>query len=236
LIDEVNSLPLPLQAKLLRAVEERCFEPLGSNQGQPLRARLIAASNADLEAEVAAGRFRADLYHRLNVVSFYLPPLRDRPAAVVPLAERFLREFAARNRPDVTGLSPEARAALESYPWPGNVRELRNALERAVALCAGPEVGLEDLPDAIQIAAEDLGTEGVLARARPDVGDCVTLAQSREMTELRCIEEALQRNRNNRLWAAAELGISRMALYKKIHKYGIAGRSSARAPSRKLPA
>jgi two-component system response regulator AtoC len=145
---------------------------------------------------------------------------------VVPLAERFLREFAARNRPDVTGLGPDARAVLESYPWPGNVRELRNALERAVALCPGPEVGLDDLPDAIQTAGLDLSADGILSRPPVRPEECSTLAQSKQMAERRCIEEALRRNRNNRLRAAADLGISRMALYKKLHKYGLANRSS----------
>src|SRR5205085_9757692 len=120
LLDEVNSLPLPLQAKLLRAVDERVFEPVGANKGQPLRARLVAASNAALEEEVAAGRFRADLYYRLNVVSFYLPPLRERRAAIAPLARKFPAEFAGRNRPDLRGPAPEAVRALEAYPWPGN--------------------------------------------------------------------------------------------------------------------
>src|SRR5262249_49488166 len=108
LLDEINSLPLALQAKLLRAVDERVFEPVGANKGQPLRARLVAASNADLEREAAAGRFREDLYYRLNVVSFYLPPLRERRAAIAPLVRKFLAEFATRNRPDLRGLTPEA--------------------------------------------------------------------------------------------------------------------------------
>src|SRR5262249_18983745 len=150
LLDEVNSLPLPLQAKLLRAVDERVFEPVGSNKPQPLRARLIAVSNAPLEQEVAAGRFRGDLYYRLNVVGFYLPPLRDRRAAIAPLAGQFLAEFAARNRPDVRGLAAPAVRALEGYGWPGNVRELRNVVERAVALCPGPEVLLRDLPEPLR--------------------------------------------------------------------------------------
>src|SRR5207248_209117 len=144
LLDEINSLPLPLQSKLLRVVDERVFEPVGSNKPQPLRARLIAVSNAPLDREVDAGRFRSDLFYRLNVVGFYLPPLRDRRAAIAPLAAQFLAEFAARNRPDVRGLSSAAVRALEAYGWPGNVRELRNVIERAVALCPGPDVQPRD--------------------------------------------------------------------------------------------
>jgi len=215
LLDEVNSLPLPLQAKLLRAADERVFEPVGSNRTLPMRARLLVASNRHLDQEVAAGRFRSDLYYRLNVVGFYLPPLRERPQAVAPLAARFLREFAARSRPDVAGLGAEAVAALGRYRWPGNVRELRNVVERAVALCAGPLVGLRDLPEAVRAAAE----RPVAPSAEAD--GPVTLRQSKEEAEILRITEALRKHGNNRLRAAAELGISRMGLYKKLHKYGL---------------
>jgi DNA-binding NtrC family response regulator len=150
LLDEVNSLPLPLQVKLLRAVDERLFEPVGSDGPLPVRARLIAATNAPLDREVAAGRFRPDLYYRLNVVTFYLPPLRDRRSSIVPLAQKLFAEVAGRDRRDVVGISADALQALEPYDWPGNIRELRNVIERAVALCSGTEVRLEDLPEAIR--------------------------------------------------------------------------------------
>ncbi len=215
LLDEVNSLPLPLQAKLLRAADERVFEPVGCDRPQPLRARLLAASNAPLEQEVAAGRFRADLYYRLNVVGFHLPPLRERPGAVAPLAARFLREFAARNRPDVAGLAAETAAALAGYRWPGNVRELRNVVERAVALCPGSLVGPRDLPEAVRAAA------GPSVAPSAEADGPVTLRQSKAEAETLRITEALRKHGNNRLRAAAELGISRMGLYKKLHKYGL---------------
>jgi DNA-binding NtrC family response regulator len=220
LLDEVNSLPLPLQAKLLRAAHERVFEPVGSNRPQPVRARLLAASNAPLEQEVAAGRFRADLFYRLNVVSFHLPPLRERPGAIAPLAARFLREFAARNRPDVVGLTDEALAALARYRWPGNLRELRNVMERAVALCEGPWVGLDDLPEAVCVCGA-LPAVKLAAGPLAALEEPVTLWQSREEVEVRRIGEALRRHGNNRRRAAAALGISRMGLYKKLHKYGL---------------
>jgi two-component system response regulator AtoC len=228
LLDEVNSLPLPLQSKLLRAVDERVFEPVGSNRSQPMKARLIAASNADLGAEVAAGRFRADLYHRLNVVGFYLPPLRDRRESVGPLARRFLAELAASNRPDVVDISVEALAALAAHSWPGNVRELRNALERAVALCDGPEVTLADLPLGMQSAVAPVPVAPPAPlRGGPGRDTApTTLAQSKEAAEVRHIQDALRRHNNNRLRAAADLGISRMALYKKLHKYGLTPPSS----------
>jgi DNA-binding NtrC family response regulator len=226
LLDEINSLPLPLQSKLLRAVDDRVFEPVGSDRSQPLRARIIAVTNVPLGDEVAAGRFRADLYFRLDVVGFYLPPLRDRRASVAPLARKFLTEFAGRNRPDVRGLAPAALEALQDYHWPGNIRELRNVIERAVALCPGPEVQLDDLPEVIRLgkpaAPRGLSLVGAPGDAATDAS-CLTLAQSREAAEVLKIKEALVKHNNNRLRAAQELGISRMGLYKKLHKYGLTG-------------
>jgi DNA-binding NtrC family response regulator len=221
LLDEVNSLPLPLQSKLLRAAHERVFEPVRCDRPQPVRARLVAASNVPLEQEVAAGRFRADLYYRLNVIAFHVPPLRERPSAVAPLAARFVRELAARDRPDVAGLTPEAQTALAGYRWPGNVRELRNVVERAVALCEGPLVDLFDLPEAVRDG-------GALKRMQPPVAPSaaalagpVTLWHSKAEVEIQRINEALQMHGNNRQRAAAALGISRMGLYKKLRRYGL---------------
>jgi two-component system, NtrC family, response regulator HydG len=213
LLDEVNSLPHELQGKLLRAVDERRFEPVGSNASRPVRARLVVASNKPLEAEVAEGRFRADLFYRLNVLGFFLPPLRDRRGAIAPLARRFLGEFAGKNRPDVLGLSAAALSALEGYGWPGNVRELRNVVERAVALCEGPLIEPHDLPEAIR------GGAGAACPAPGLSLAPATLVRSAEEAEVRRITEALARQGENRLRAARELGISRTGLYKKLHKY-----------------
>jgi DNA-binding NtrC family response regulator len=224
LLDEINSLPLNLQAKLLRAVDDRVFEPVGANKQQPVLARLIAASSAPLEAEVEAGRFRSDLYHRLNVIGLHLPPLRERREVVGTLAQQFLRESVQRNRPDVVGLSVGALRALENYDWPGNIRELRNIVERAVALCEGPEVITNDLPEPVRR----------LTDAMPPAAAARTLAASKTEAEARRIQEALKRHKNNRLRAAAELGISRMGLYKKLHKYGLfekKGQSSESGPT-----
>jgi len=149
-LDDIDRLPLALQGKLVQALEAHRFAPVGSDEPRPLRARVLALSSAALEEEVAVGRFRPDLYARLNAVSFSLPPLRDRPASVGPLSEQWLVEFAARHRPDVQGIHPRALRALCTYPWPGNARQLRNVLERAVALCAGPLVEFSDLPEAIR--------------------------------------------------------------------------------------
>jgi DNA-binding NtrC family response regulator len=146
---------------------------------------------------------------------------------VGPLSLKWLREFAARNRPDVQGISSRALQALEDYPWPGNIRELRNVIERAVALCPGPMVEYADLPEAIRLQSAD---PAPLLPAFPPARHPVegapapapTLAQSREQAEIRQIKAVLAKHNNNRLRAAQELGISRMGLYKKLHKYGLA--------------
>jgi transcriptional regulator with PAS, ATPase and Fis domain len=215
LLDEINALPLVLQGKLLRAVDERAFEPVGGNKVQPLRARILGATTMSLEDEAAAGRFRADLFYRLNVLSFFLPPLRERPSAVAPLARKFLAEFAARNRPDLRGLAPEVLHALEAYAWPGNLRELRNVIERAAALGTGPDLQLIDLPDGLRFGPSS-GDAGITVG---DVSSATTLAQLRADMEIKLITEALRKHGNNHVRAAEELGISRVGLYKKIRKY-----------------
>jgi DNA-binding NtrC family response regulator len=224
LLDEIHSLPFAQQTKLLRAIDDRTFEPVGSGVGQPLRARLIAATNKPLDAEVAGGRFRADLFYRINVVGFCLPPLRDRRTTIGPLASKFLIEMGTRNRPDLRGLSPDAFWALESYGWPGNIRELHNVIERAVALCRGPKVELADLPEAIVNATHTFGngaSKPCAAKTRLVSSSPPTLVGIRSMVEQKRILEALVKHQNNRRRAAAALGISRMALYNKLHKYGL---------------
>jgi DNA-binding NtrC family response regulator len=223
LLDEVNSLPLKLQAKLLRLVDDRAFEAVGSEEPQQMEARLIVATNAPLEGEVAAGRFRADLFYRINIVGFFLQPLRERKELIVPLARQFLAELAARNRPEIQELTDDALWALQEYNWPGNIRELRNVIEQAVALCPGPDVELSDLPESLR--NEGAGPSAGLLPAHPGMKSMLpasaTLMEIRAEAELTRINEALVKHRNNRRRAAAELGISRMALYNKLHKYGL---------------
>src|SRR5262245_22905923 len=227
-LDEINSLPLTLQSKLLRVVEDRLFEPVGSNRSVPLHARIIAVSNAPLEEEVKAGRFRADLFFRLDVVGFYMPTLQSRQSSIMPLCRRFLEEFSGRNRPDVRGIEPDAMRALQDYHWPGNIRELRNVIERAIALCPGPSIQLSDLPEAIRLRCTS-AAGAVIPSAPRDIASSfanMTLAESKEHTEIQRIKEVLAKHRNNRLRAARELGISRMGLYKKLHKYGLIQRTN----------
>jgi DNA-binding NtrC family response regulator len=231
LLDEIDSLPLSLQAKLLRVVEDRVFEPVGSNKTLPVRARLIVASNRDLASECNAERFRSDLYYRLNVVGFTLPPLRQRPEVVSQLANRFLSLLAEQHDRPLRGFSPRALRALELYTWPGNVRELRNVIERAVVLSSGPEIYLEDLPPIVR-GDEPLSTLPPRDFIRPVAPPPLerTLAEIRQQAELDRIVEALGKNKNNRRRAARDLGISRMTLYKKLYKYGLMTDDGVREP------
>lgn len=145
-LDDIDTLPPSAQMKLLRAVEDRMFEPVGSNKATPVLARLIAASNRNLEDDVHQGKFRSDLFYRLNVVTFTLPPLRARRSMIEELAKKFTLDYAQQNQRPVCGVTPEAMKILREYFWPGNIRELRNVIERAVALCPRPLISKSDLP------------------------------------------------------------------------------------------
>jgi DNA-binding NtrC family response regulator len=220
LLDEVDALPPSLQAKLLRVLGEKVFEPVGSNKSQPLEARLIAATNRDLVREVEGGRFRADLYYRINVVGFCLPPLRERRTVIPSLCTQFIGEFAASRGCRIRSIDPLALEALVDYSWPGNIRELRNVIERAVVLCPASTIRLDDLPDEI-VQTKDAPSFKPIPVAEA-ISDSSSLEDARVKAEHLRIVEALRRNMNNRVRAAAELGISRMTLYNKLQKYKIA--------------
>jgi DNA-binding NtrC family response regulator len=221
LLDDIDALPLALQPKLLRAVDELVFEPVGSDEAVPVQARLIAACNRPLEREVEAGRFRADLYYRLNVISFQMPPLRERPTMIRYLITNFLQDWAARNGRPVRGIAIEALRVLESYRWPGNIRELRNVIERALALCPGPYIRVADLPEAIcSVASSPFHSARQTGKFNGHTSRSVLHNVKRE-TEAALILETLRKHGNNRRRAASELGISRRTLYKKLHEYGL---------------
>ena len=222
-LDEIDGLPPAVQSKLLTVIEDRTFEEAGSGASMPFRARLIASSHRALDQEVAAERFRSDLYYRLNVIGFHLPPLRERRGVIPALASRFIAEFAARNGGEVASIAGDALRALEEHDWAGNIRELKNVIERAVTLCPGPEIRLEELPDPIAKKGQDSRTHRVYLPATIPAHDSPssTLAEIKRDAELARITEALEKHSNNRLRAASELGISRMTLYKKLYKYGL---------------
>jgi DNA-binding NtrC family response regulator len=221
-LDEIDTMPLECQAKLLRTVEDRIYQAVGSSKTQTLQARLVVATNRPLDQEVAAGRFRSDLYYRLNVVSFSIPPLRERKPDIQPLAERFLATFSQRAERPIRGFTPRALEAFWCYDWPGNIRELRNAVERSVALCSAPMIDHGDLPEPIQRAHD----ENAGCRSRlPAAGGCTAgneLAAARMGGELQRLLAALGRHKYNRTNAAAELGISRVTLYKKLRQHRLA--------------
>jgi DNA-binding NtrC family response regulator len=222
-LDEVDALPMALQVRLLRAVEDRAFEPAGPGTPGPMKARLIAASNRSLELEVAERRFRADLFYRLNVLSITLPPLREQVDAIPRLAREFLREFSIRNHDRPRALSPEAMQALEVYPWPGNIRELRNVVERVLTFSPHDVISLGDLPENIRRNLEHPGPPQPKAEPAAPSRYPDSLARSRQESEKRRIEQALANQGNNRVRTAAELGISRVTLYRKLRKYGLMG-------------
>jgi NtrC-family two-component system response regulator AlgB len=207
LLDEVGDLPLALQPKLLRLLQEKRYERVGETRTRASDARILAATNRDLQAAVAGGAFREDLLYRLNVIEVVVPPLRQRRRDLLPMAEHLLHFFAHQTGKVVSGFTEEARAALERYPWPGNVRELRNAVERGVLLCSGPEVGLADLP-------AQVGAQGPAAALQ--VGGAVTL----EELEAEHIRRILG-SRATLEEAAGVLGIDPSTLYRKRKRYGL---------------
>lgn len=217
LLDEIDALPLAAQASLLRAVDERIFEAVGSNKSLHFESRLIVATNRDLKAEVQARRFREDLYYRINVASFHLPPLRERRELIPPLAEAFLLEFAARDNRTPLRLGSDAMTYLTAYDWPGNIRELKNSVERAYSFCVSNVISTADLPATV-VQSSSIKEN----RNRSNVEAFSQLPKwlhAREDVERRVIADALSKTDNNRAKAARELGMSRVTLYKKLHKY-----------------
>ncbi len=205
-LDEIGELPLALQPKLLRLLQEKRYERVGETQTRVSDARIIAATNRNLEVAVAEGKFREDLFYRLNVIEVTLPPLRQRPADLLPLTEHLLGFFSRQGSKPLSGFTDEARQAISRYPWPGNVRELRNAIERGVILAAGPQIGLADLP--VQL--------GGLFRPGVEVGARVTL-DALEAEHLRRILAATATLDE----AATVLGIDPSTLYRKRRRYGL---------------
>ncbi len=201
-LDEIGELPLSLQVKLLRAIQERAIRPVGESADVEVDVRLVAATNRDLAVEVKAGRFREDLYYRLNVVQIRVPPLRERREDVLPLADHFLRRFAAEHGRPVPRLSADARRRLDEYWFPGNVRELENLIERAVALSSGDEVTVDALPAALRrTGAHALSPDGPLPQG-------FSLEEYLASIERELIDRALTEAHGVKKDAAARLGLT----------------------------
>jgi DNA-binding NtrC family response regulator len=211
LLDEIDALPLEQQAGLLRVIETGEFEPVGSNETRRCRARLIVASNWDLDQAVRQGRFRQDLFYRLNGMSFHLPPLRDRVGDIAPLVRMLTATYNARFHKDLFDIALATLEALESHPWPGNIRQLENAVQQAVLMSKGSELVADHLPADVRRVPPP-ATNGTSQGA---------LLRNRDAAERQLIERALATNHQSRTRTAHALGISRVTLYKKMKKYGL---------------
>jgi transcriptional regulator with GAF, ATPase, and Fis domain len=209
-LDEVGEMPSPLQVKLLRALQDRAVTKVGDTKAEPVDIRVVAATNKVLEDEIAAGRFREDLYYRLNVISIPLPPLRERGDDILLIARFFLQRCAQEFSSRARGFTPSAAAALRKYPWPGNIRELENRVKKAVVLSDKPLLAPEDL---------DLGPES-LAPVLP-------LAQAKEEFQKRYINEVLERNAGNRTKTAKDLGVDPRTIFRHLERLEAERRGTA---------
>jgi two-component system response regulator HydG len=217
-LDEVGEMPLSAQVKLLRVLQEGEIERLGGTQTVKVDVRLVAATNKDLQKEVAEGRFREDLYYRLNVVEIRVPALASRREDIPLLADAFLRRFAAKNAKSLRGFSEEALRILENYAWPGNVRELEHAVERAVVLARGEVLEASDLPESVRKGP--LGSAGQLV---------IPIGTPMEEVERRVIHETLRHTKGDKTLAARLLGIAARTIYRKLE------REASGAPSDREP-
>ncbi|AKQ67617.1 Response regulator of zinc sigma-54-dependent two-component system [Myxococcus hansupus] len=218
-LDEVGEMPLPAQVKLLRALAEGEIERLGGTQTVKVDVRLVAATNKDLQKEVAEGRFREDLYYRLNVVEIRVPALASRREDIPLLADAFLRRFAAKNGKVLRGFSQEALGTLENYAWPGNVRELEHAVERAVVLARGEVLEASDLPESVRKGP--LGSAGQLV---------IPIGTPMEEIERRVIHETLRHTRGDKTLAARLLGIAARTIYRKLEREQSTGDATLTTP------
>jgi two-component system response regulator PilR (NtrC family) len=219
-LDEVADLPLHMQVKLLRVIQERTVRPIGESQEQPIDVRVLSATHKDLAELVAQGRFREDLYYRINVIELRVPSLRDRPEDIEELATSILLRLARRMRLDAPAISPAALDTLRGYGFPGNVRELENILERALTLCGGARIESADL-QLRPAAAGFMPTAAAAAAAEHEDGDAGALGDQLEELQRDAIVRALEKTRYNKTAAAKLLGISFRALRYRIQKLGL---------------
>jgi two-component system response regulator AtoC len=208
-LDEIGEMPIEMQVKLLRVLQERKVRPVGGDEEVPFEARVVTATNRDLETEVEEKRFREDLFYRINVVAIPVPPLRARAGDILLLAQFFLKRIAARTSKPVQGISGPAARLLMDYDWPGNVRELENCMERAVALCRLDEITVDDLPAKVQ---EHQSSKIVITTESP--GELITLDEM----ERRYVRQVLNAVGGNKTHAARILGIDRRSLYRRLEE------------------
>ncbi len=210
-LDEIGEMPLEMQVKLLRVLQERTVRAVGGDEETPIRARVVTATNRDLDLEVAEKRFREDLYYRVNVVPIAVPPLRDRGSDILLLAQFFVKRIAKRSNKQVNGISAPVALKLVEYDWPGNVRELENCIERAVALCRFSEITLDDLPSTVSAHSVFATTIPMLSPA-----ELITI----EELSRRYVRQVLAAVGGNKTHAARTLGIDRRSLYRRLEPVG----------------
>jgi transcriptional regulator with PAS, ATPase and Fis domain len=211
-LDEIGELPLPAQAKLLRVLQEGTFERIGGTQTLKVDVWIIAATNRDLAQEVAAQRFREDLFYRINVIAIALPPLRDRLEDIPLLMAHFMRMYAEQNGKEITTVQQEVVQRLQAYTWPGNVRELANVIERAVVLAQGPTIEVADLPPHLQTIEPETASPSRFV---------FPLNATLHDIEREAIVQVLQQHHGNRQAAARHLGVGAATLYRKLKAYHI---------------
>ena len=217
-LDEIGDLSLPLQAKLLRVLQERKIKRIGENQFREISARIICATHKDLKKEVKEGRFREDLYFRLNVIPITMPPLRERKEDIFPLSEYFLKKFSLMNNTSVKGFTKDAILQLENYPWKGNVRELENAIERAVVLANTELIDASDLPQLDNIEPREASLKGI-----QHIDLMPTASQPASLDEIarRYIQHVFDLNQGAKEQTAKDLGIDRKTLYRKLKEMNL---------------
>jgi DNA-binding NtrC family response regulator len=216
-LDEIGELPLPVQVKLNRVLQEKEIRRVGDNRPTPVDVRVIAATHRDLKAEVATGRFREDLFYRVNVFPVVLPALRDRREDIPLLASHFLEKHTGALRKDLSGIEADALRALTGYPWPGNVRELENAVERAVAVAKGPKIELRDLPPDVKGTQEGAIPGEVLAKM--PYREALDLARDRVSRDYLTV--LMREHEGNVTHAAQRAGMERESLHRLLKRYGI---------------
>ena len=210
-LDEIGEIPIHLQAKLLTVLQDKSFERVGGVKTTKVDVRIIAATNRDLQSAAQSGKFRLDLFYRLNVVPIHIPPLRERKDDLIPLIDYFLKKFGAKYQKRVADVSPDVVAALGSYEWPGNIRELENVLERMVLMSETQTLFADQLPPEIKGSASTLRTSSLK----------VKIEDLSRVTEKQMIIDALNKTNQNRTKSAKLLGISRRTLQNKIKEYGL---------------
>jgi Nif-specific regulatory protein len=212
-LDEITETPLSLQSKLLRVLQEGEIRPVGATQEKRVNVRIVAATNRNLEKEVAEGRFREDLYYRLKVFPIRVPPLRERREDIALLAEHFLKRYAAELGKPAAGFSQQAMELLQAYDWPGNVRELQNEVQRLVI-----QIEPGDFITSELLSPRLRRVEGLIDRVKPSKG---TLKETMDELERWILIEALRQHENNKTAAARTLGITREGLHKKLRAFGL---------------